>query len=112
MRGTGAMVRVLITSRDGHQWWNTVGLATDIIDASWQALWIPSPINFLGTNKGQDKFKGKGEEGKGETGKKPVNESPLLFQFRFSPLNTGAPRVMPAFCSPFPFSPFSPLPLP
>ena len=25
MRGTGAMVRVLITSRDGHQWWNTVG---------------------------------------------------------------------------------------
>jgi 2-isopropylmalate synthase len=38
MRGTGAMVRVLITSRDGHEWWNTVGVATDIIDASWQAL--------------------------------------------------------------------------
>ncbi len=38
MRGTGAMVRVLITSRDGHAWWNTVGVATDIIDASWQAL--------------------------------------------------------------------------
>jgi 2-isopropylmalate synthase len=32
------MVRVLITSRDGHAWWNTVGVATDIIDASWQAL--------------------------------------------------------------------------
>jgi 2-isopropylmalate synthase len=38
MRGTGAMVRVLIISRDGHAWWNTVGVATDIIDASWQAL--------------------------------------------------------------------------
>ncbi len=38
MRGTGAKVRVLIISRDGHTWWNTVGMATDIIDASWQAL--------------------------------------------------------------------------
>jgi 2-isopropylmalate synthase len=38
MRGTGAKVRVLIVSRDGHAWWNTVGVATDIIDASWQAL--------------------------------------------------------------------------
>ena len=38
MRGTGAMVRVLIISRDGHAWWNTVGVASDIIDASWQAL--------------------------------------------------------------------------
>jgi 2-isopropylmalate synthase len=38
MRGTGAKVRVLIISRDGHAWWNTVGVATNIIDASWQAL--------------------------------------------------------------------------
>jgi 2-isopropylmalate synthase len=38
MRGAGAKVRVLIISRDGHAWWNTVGVATDIIDASWQAL--------------------------------------------------------------------------
>jgi 2-isopropylmalate synthase len=38
MRGTGAMVRVLIISRDGHAWWNTVGVGYDIIDASWQAL--------------------------------------------------------------------------
>jgi 2-isopropylmalate synthase len=38
MRGTGAKVRVLIISRDGHAWWNTVGVAYDIIDASWQAL--------------------------------------------------------------------------
>jgi 2-isopropylmalate synthase len=38
MRGTSAKVRVLIVSRDGHAWWNTVGVATDIIDASWQAL--------------------------------------------------------------------------
>ena len=38
MRVTDAMVRVLIDSRDGHHWWNTVGVATDIIEASWQAL--------------------------------------------------------------------------
>jgi 2-isopropylmalate synthase len=38
MQGTGAKVRVLVISRDGHSWWNTVGMATDIIDASWQAL--------------------------------------------------------------------------
>ena len=28
----------VLVSRDGHAWWNTVGVATDIIDASWQAL--------------------------------------------------------------------------
>jgi 2-isopropylmalate synthase len=38
MQGTSAMVRVLVISRDGHAWWNTVGVAADIIDASWQAL--------------------------------------------------------------------------
>jgi len=36
--GTGAMVRVLIESRDAHQSWGTVGVAHDIIEASWQAL--------------------------------------------------------------------------
>ncbi len=38
MRGTGAKVRVSIVSRDARAWWNTMGVATDIIDASWQAL--------------------------------------------------------------------------
>ena len=36
--GTGAKVRVLIESRDGHDKWGTVGVSHDIIEASWQAL--------------------------------------------------------------------------
>jgi len=36
--GTGARVRVLIESRDAHNRWGTVGVAHDIIEASWQAL--------------------------------------------------------------------------
>ncbi|TBV83314.1 MAG: citramalate synthase [Desulfobulbaceae bacterium] len=36
--GTGAMVRVLIESRDETSTWGTVGVSHDIIDASWQAL--------------------------------------------------------------------------
>lgn len=35
---TGAMVRVLITSSDKQNTWTTVGVSTDIIEASWSAL--------------------------------------------------------------------------
>jgi 2-isopropylmalate synthase/homocitrate synthase family protein len=35
---TGAMVRVLITSTDGHDSWTTVGVSTDVIEASERAL--------------------------------------------------------------------------
>ena len=35
---TGARVRVLIESTDGYEVWNTVGVSTDIIEASWIAL--------------------------------------------------------------------------
>ncbi len=35
---TGAMVRVLITSSDKQSSWTTVGVSTDIIEASWSAL--------------------------------------------------------------------------
>ena len=35
---TAAKVRVLIESTDGHRIWNTVGVSTDIIEASWIAL--------------------------------------------------------------------------
>ena len=35
---TGAMVRVLITSSDKKETWTTVGVSTDIIEASWSAL--------------------------------------------------------------------------
>jgi 2-isopropylmalate synthase len=37
-KGTAAKTRVLITSCDGEETWGTVGVAPNIIDASWQAL--------------------------------------------------------------------------
>jgi 2-isopropylmalate synthase len=37
-KGTGAKTRVLITSGDGEETWGTVGVADNIIEASWQAL--------------------------------------------------------------------------
>ncbi|MCK8826193.1 citramalate synthase [Natroniella acetigena] len=36
--GTAAKVRVLIESSDGQETWGTVGVSTNIIEASWQAL--------------------------------------------------------------------------
>ncbi|MEW6172308.1 MAG: citramalate synthase [Bacillota bacterium] len=36
--GTGALVRVLIETADGHRSWVTVGVSPNIIEASWQAL--------------------------------------------------------------------------
>ena len=35
---TAAKVRVLIESSDGKETWSTIGVSTDIIDASWKAL--------------------------------------------------------------------------
>ena len=37
-RATEARVRVLIESTDGQAAWTTVGVSTDIIEASWFAL--------------------------------------------------------------------------
>ncbi len=36
--GTAARVRVIIVSSDGAQEWSTVGVSTNVIEASWQAL--------------------------------------------------------------------------
>ena len=36
--GTGAIVRVLIESGDGHDRWGTVGVSHNLVEASWQAL--------------------------------------------------------------------------
>jgi 2-isopropylmalate synthase len=36
--GTCAKVRVLITTRDAHVSWNTIGVSPNIIEASWKAL--------------------------------------------------------------------------
>ena len=35
---TGSKVRVLVESTDGTDSWSTVGVSTDIIEASWHAL--------------------------------------------------------------------------
>ncbi len=37
-RGTGALVRVLIETSDHHDSWGTVGVSTNIIEASWRSL--------------------------------------------------------------------------
>ena len=36
--GTDAVVRVLIDTTDGRSTWTTVGVGTDVIEASWEAL--------------------------------------------------------------------------
>ena len=36
--GTAAKVRVIIDSADGEQSWSTVGVSTNMIEASWHAL--------------------------------------------------------------------------
>ncbi|MBF0413670.1 MAG: citramalate synthase, partial [Desulfamplus sp.] len=36
--GTDAKVRVIISSRDQNNIFNTIGVSEDIIEASWQAL--------------------------------------------------------------------------
>jgi 2-isopropylmalate synthase len=38
VEGTAAKVRVLIESADQESKWGTVGVSTDILEASWQAL--------------------------------------------------------------------------
>jgi 2-isopropylmalate synthase len=37
-QATAARVRVLITSTDGIKEWTTIGVSTDVIEASWLAL--------------------------------------------------------------------------
>jgi 2-isopropylmalate synthase len=37
-KASAAKVRVLVESTDGHERWTTIGVSTDIINASWQAL--------------------------------------------------------------------------
>jgi 2-isopropylmalate synthase len=48
--GTAAKTRVLIESTDGETHWGTVGVSTNIIDASWAAL-VDSFEYFLAKKK-------------------------------------------------------------
>ena len=52
---TAAKVRVLIESTDGRDIWTTVGVSTDIIEASWLAL--VDSIEYKLLQKIQEKFK-------------------------------------------------------
>ena len=36
--GTGAITRVVITTRDAEGTWGTIGVSENIIEASWNAL--------------------------------------------------------------------------
>ena len=51
---TGATVRVLIESTDGHNTWSTVGASSNIIEASWQALADGVEYALLGMNRTSD----------------------------------------------------------
>ena len=37
-KGTGAVTRVLLDSTNGDRTWTTIGVSSNIIEASWQAL--------------------------------------------------------------------------
>lgn len=46
-RGTRSIVRVLIDITDGERTWSTVGVGTDIIEASWEALTNGHTVGLL-----------------------------------------------------------------
>ena len=46
-RGTRSIVRVLIDITDGERTWSTVGVGTDIIEASWEALTDGHTVGLL-----------------------------------------------------------------
>ena len=58
LEGTGAKVRVLIESADGESKWGTVGVSTDILEASWQAL--VDSISYKLYQEEQKRQRGKG----------------------------------------------------
>ena len=58
VEGTGAKVRVLIESGDRDEKWGTVGVSTDILEASWQAL--VDSISYKLYKEEQKRQQGKG----------------------------------------------------
>lgn len=61
-RGTGALVRVLIETSDHHDTWGTVGVSTNIIEASWQALVDSIAYGLLKKQRQKEKAKEEGRE--------------------------------------------------
>ncbi len=56
--GTAAKVRVLIDSADNAESWSTVGVSTNVIEASWQAL-----VDSIQYKLSRDKSSGRGSNG-------------------------------------------------
>ena len=59
---TGAVVRVLLDSTDGERAWTTIGVSTNIIEASWQALtdalvWGLLHSDELGSGRGRTRVR-------------------------------------------------------
>jgi 2-isopropylmalate synthase len=48
---TAAKVRVLIETKNGHSSWNTVGVSSDVVEASWKALVDSVTYHLLKTQK-------------------------------------------------------------
>jgi 2-isopropylmalate synthase len=72
-QATAAKVRVLITSTDGEDVWSTVGVSTDIIEASWIALVDSIEYKLLKSRNKQSEF----TEGGSEYGDDDVPENTL-----------------------------------
>jgi 2-isopropylmalate synthase len=51
--GTGATTRVLVRSTDGEEEWDTVGVSTNIIEASWRAMEDAYTYGLLRATNGQ-----------------------------------------------------------
>ena len=54
--GTAAWVRVLIESTDGDKTWTTVGVSTNIIQASWKALCDSIEYGFVDKDEKKEQF--------------------------------------------------------
>jgi 2-isopropylmalate synthase len=56
--GTAALVRVLIESGDEHERWGTVGVSSNVVEASWQALVDSLEFKLYKERRGQRRRRG------------------------------------------------------
>jgi len=56
--GTAALVRVLIESGDEHEHWGTVGVSSNVVEASWQALVDSMEFKLYKERRGQRRRRG------------------------------------------------------
>jgi 2-isopropylmalate synthase len=56
--GTAGLVRVLIESGDEHEHWGTVGVSSNVVEASWQALVDSLEFKLYKERRGQRRRRG------------------------------------------------------